>query len=370
MKSRRILFLAEGQLGDLLLLTPALRGVKASFPGCTLAVLVVERRGGRMLDPRNPVAGPLPRDADVVLAGNPSVDLLYALNRDALRTLPLFQRIRAEFRIVTFLRRQNFDTVISTFPEDRFALWAWASGADVRVGQQQQGLRFLFTVRPGILKRDRGVLQYYCELARSCGASSSSLETEYVVSAGARAWANEALAAVGVREGEHPVIVHPGATGDYKIWPPDRYAELLDRLQEENVRVILCHGPLDTPVVERIRQRARRSFTVIPTGNHVARLAALLERGALCISNDSGPRHLAVALGLPTLSFFRLHHDREWLAYDETPARVVLRPAGPCPACPSGECHDLIPEHAGFGSFCLRMISVDDAIAAVRRMLA
>jgi len=370
MTLRNVLFLAEGQLGDLLLLTPALRGMKAGHPGIRQSVLVLERRSRAPLDAEHPIAGPLAPNADSPLAGNPNVDRLFTLNRDAVRSLPLTARLRAELAIVRFVRAGRYDAVVCTFPEDRFAIWAFLSGAATRVGQRKQGLRMLLSVQPDIRKADSGVRSYYCSLVRACGAPCATDRTEYVVSGEARSWAGEALAGAGVPSGGRVVLLHPGATGDYKIWPPERWAELMDMLEELPLTVILCAGPLDEGIVGSIREHATRAPRIVDTGGKIGRLAAMMERSALCITNDSGPRHLAVAVGAPSLAFFRLHHDREWRVYDEGDRCATLRGTSACPQCPADRCSDRLPEGERFGSHCIRLISVEDAFAAAKKMLS
>jgi ADP-heptose:LPS heptosyltransferase len=238
------------------------------------------------------------------------------------------------------------------------------------VGQGGQSFSFLLSHAPDIRKDRRGVLEYYCDLVRQIGAAITSLRTEYSIPDGSKAWVDEYLRSVDESPQQRFVAVHPGASGDYKIWPPERYAALIDFIQEDlGARVILLRGSQDGAVVAAIRQGLKSVPIVADTGSNVEHFAALLKRCALCISNDSGPRHLAVALGVPSLAFFRQHHDHEWKIYDDGPLCVTLKGELLCPACPRGKCLDRIPQDVQFGSYCTRMISVDDAITRVREML-
>jgi ADP-heptose:LPS heptosyltransferase len=106
------------------------------------------------------------------------------------------------------------------------------------------------------------------------------------------------------------------------------------------------------------------------TEGDLGKLAALCAGSALVVSNDSGPRHLAVAVGAPTLAFFRQHHDREWNVYPSTHRCRILRGDAACPACTSGECIDSVPTGEQYGSHCMRMIETDHALAAIREMLS
>jgi ADP-heptose:LPS heptosyltransferase len=368
MSLSNVLFLAEGQLGDLLLLTPAIRGLKESFPEATISVLVVERRdsGG----PRGVQGELLVPGKDTILSNNPHISHIYCVRRDYLRHLSGLRRLGAELAVLRFIREKNYDTVISTFPEDRFALWALLSGAKVRVGQKHRGFGWVYNHAPEAGKKERGVLEYYCDLVRLVGATMYGVGTSFYPSEEGNEWVENRL-----REHDLPretpfIVVHPGATGDYKVWPPDRFAELIRRLQESTgIPVVLCGGPQDTDAIESVRLNLSHPVIVMNTSAKVERLGALLQRATLCISNDSGPRHLAVAVGTPSLALFRQHHDREWDVYPTSESIATLKGIGPCSVCPPDRCLDTVPSGERYGAVCLRSISVDQAVAEAEQLL-
>ncbi len=370
MNPRHILFIAEGQIGDLLLLTPALRAMKMQFAQASISVLIVERRlGSREARPaESSVVQLLGGPTDSILSTNPNIDQIFLIDRERIKSRRGLARMRAELDVMRFLRRQRFDCVVSTFPEDRFALWAFGSGAQIRVGQRDQALSWLLTHKPSVKKRDNGVLEYYCGLVRAIGANVRSTRTEYDIPAASRKWANDFVRHHDLVNGRRVVAVHPGASGNYKIWPPDRYAALIDLLQSQaNARVVLCRSLHDDGIVDGILERLQTTIVEADTGG--GNLAALLSSCALCISNDSGPRHLAIAVGTPSLAFFRQFHDREWQVYPELPLCATLKGNDRCPACPSGSCFDRIPQNEQFGSFCLRMVTVEQAALQAKKML-
>jgi ADP-heptose:LPS heptosyltransferase len=305
-------------------------------------------------------------DKATALSGNANVDAMYVLDRNALRSRTGFQRIKAELDVIRFLRSKKFDTVICTFPEDRFVAWAFLSGAAVRIGQKAQPLSWLLSSTPDIRKNSRGVLEYYCDLVGSLGAKVESTSTECFVPVSSVRRMDEALAGLNIDRTKDLVAVHPGATGDYKIWPPERFAALIDHLQRRcGVQVVLCSGALDKPVLDAIEQRLHKRVAVVDTSFSIGDLAAVLQRSLLCVSNDSGPRHLAVAVGTPTLALFRQFHEREWKIYPESPTCVTLVGLGQCPVCPAGACLDRIPEGEQYGSYCLRMVSLERAVEQI-----
>ena len=368
MSLKRVLFISEGQLGDLLLMTPALRAMKRTFPQTEQSVLILDRRVVQPIGRAGLNQASLFRSgSDTVLATNPHVANVTVVDREAFRSLPLLRRLRAELRVIRFIRSRKYDTAICTFPEDRFVVWAFLSGARVRVGQKSQPLVRLLTHTPDVHKHDRGVLEYYADLVRSVGAQQDSAVTEYHIPSEAEKWADDHLRSLGLDRVASLVAVHAGATGDYKIWPPERYASVIDALDGVGgVRTVLFCGRADEAVVAEIVTRTTRPPTVMRTEGSLAHFAGLLRRCSLLISNDSGPRHLASALGIPTVSLFRQFHDREWKVYPDSPTCVTLKGKEPCPSCPGGACLDRTPEGERFGSYCLRMIGVEEVLRAAR----
>ncbi|MCC7264735.1 MAG: glycosyltransferase family 9 protein [Candidatus Latescibacteria bacterium] len=122
------------------------------------------------------------------------------------------------------------------------------------------------------------------------------------------------------------VLIHPGSGGRRKCWPLDRYLALARWCMRQGCEVLLLHGPADTDLGELLSAEADwRDRALCPPGP--LELASLLESAALFIGNDSGPGHLAAALGTPTLSLFGPTDPRVWRP-PHPRARVVQAPDG------------------------------------------
>lgn len=370
MESRRILVLAEGQLGDLLLLTPVLRSLKKSIRGCHLTLAVVQRRSyGGSASGAGPVLKepPSPGTSEVLLR-SPYVDHILEIQRPLLRSLSGIARLRAEFSIVRRLRSGKYQTVICCFAEDRFCVWAALSGAPVRVGQRVQALGWLLSVRPDIRKEEGGVMRYYCALAEAAGAEVDSERTEFPIPEDARERAAEKKKLAGVREGERFAIVHPGASGTYRVWPPERFAAVIDALWSQwGMKTLLCGTAYDRQTVGAVRSHCSVPLVEIALGDSVADSAAIMQGAAVCLSNNSGPRHLALSIGIPSLALAPRFDDRAWGLYGGV--GEILTGSAACPACPADRCLDRMPEGEQFGSHCLRMITVEAVLDRLRKIL-
>jgi heptosyltransferase III len=370
MESRRILVLAEGQLGDLLILTPVLRSLKKSIPGSHLTVAVVQRRsyGGGASEAASVLKEPPSPGTSEVLLRSPYVDDILEIQRPLLRSLSGLARLRAEYSIVRRLRSGAYQTVICCFAEDRFCVWAALSGAPVRVGQRDQALGWLLSVRRDIRKEEGGVMRYYCALAEAAGARVDSERTEFPIPDDARERAALKRKLAGIGEREQFAVVHPGASGTYRVWPPERYAAVMNALWRKwGVKTLLCGTPFDRQAVDAVRAHCSVPVIEIALGESVADSAAIMEGAAVCVSNNSGPRHLALSIGVPSLALAPRFDDRAWGLYGGV--GEILTGNESCPVCPAGRCSDRMPEGEQFGSHCLRMITVEAVLDRLQKIL-
>ncbi len=189
MELKKILFIAEGQLGDLLLLTPAIRSVKKSFPQSSISLLIIQRRNNNFNVERiNSIEDILTRNSTNPLSNNPNIDDIFVINHNAMRVIKGLKKIKLELQVIKFIRQKKFDAVICTFSHDRFILWASTSGAKIRVGQGRQSFSFLLTHKVNIKKEEAGVLNYYLEMVKAIGAKSDSNKTEYYIDEKSKNW--------------------------------------------------------------------------------------------------------------------------------------------------------------------------------------
>ena len=306
------------------------------------------------------------------LISNPNVDDIIVINHNAMRALKGLKKLKLEFQVINLIRQKKFDAVICTFPHDRFIFWAFASGAKIRIGQSNQSFSFLLTNKINTKKEDIGVLNYYLEMVKSIGAMSDSNKTEYYIDENSKEWFEQFVNENGLNN-KKLVAIHPGASGDYKIWPADNFASLIQKMSGiENTKIILCYSENDIIVIEQIKKNlipdVEAKIIFINTQNDLNKLAAILQICELTITNDSGPRHLSAALSVPNLTLFRKFHDKAWKVYPENNFAATIQSTKECAFCNKGECNDKIPEGKMFGSHCMREITVDKVYSKIMEM--
>lgn len=218
-----------------------------------------------------------------------------------------------------------------------------------------QAVRALFGADPPLTRASAPDL--YAEALAPLGISGPG-RTKVSVSSKAQAMAEEILANVrGPR-----VAFGPGARWATKRWPAERYAALADSLAAQGCSVVLVGGPPDVGVLEAFRRAVRAPVAADLSSLPLDALTAALARVQLLVTNDTGPAHLASAMGTPVLTLFGPTSPRRW--GPPAPGRSVSLglPCSPCSnhgtqVCPLGH-------HR-----CLGELQVSSVAAAARALL-
>jgi ADP-heptose:LPS heptosyltransferase len=170
----------------------------------------------------------------------------------------------------------------------------------------------------------------------------------------------EMLPRIGIRPGDRWVVLHPGASAPSRRYPVDGYASVVRALVEEHgVRVVLTGGPEERDAVARIRAAAAPDRVPFAGGLDLGHLAALLAVAPVFIGNNSGPAHLAAAVGTPVVDLYALTNLQH--APWGVPSRVLAHDV-PCKGCRKSICP--VGHHA-----CLRGVSPASVVSAALALL-
>jgi ADP-heptose:LPS heptosyltransferase len=145
----------------------------------------------------------------------------------------------------------------------------------------------------------------------------------------------EAAAAVPVAlsAGERLAVLQPGATDPRRRWPAERFAALGDRLAQAGMRVAVNGAAGEAALVDDVVGAMRHPAIGLAGVLGLGGLCGLLERAALVVSNDTGPLHLALALGRPSVGIFWLTNLIEGMPLRQSHLRAALSPQTRCPVC-------------------------------------
>jgi heptosyltransferase-2 len=276
---RRILVRAPNWLGDAVHSLPAIHSLRRGCPEAELTVLT-----------RPPCAE--------VYQGCPDVSDLIVLP-------PAFVLHRlAAYRS---LRSRKFDLAV-LFPNSfESALMSVLAGVPERIGYRRDFRSFLLTRSIDSSDRHRiHRIDYYMKLVTSLGLPDRGRIFPFHIPTESDREAETILKRHGVGTDEPLVGIHFGAAfGSAKAWPVERYAALSDQLAKKFQARVLVFGGRDVePLLERFRRDLQSEPILLIGQTTVKTLAALVRRCGLFVSHDTGPLHLAYALGTPTISIF------------------------------------------------------------------
>ncbi|MCO5171950.1 MAG: glycosyltransferase family 9 protein [Planctomycetes bacterium] len=355
----RILIVRLSALGDVVHVLPALAALRAALPRALIGWAVEDR-------------------AASLLEGHPHLDRLHVVPRaawsKALRKDPAWV-LRGLRRTLRDLRAARYEVSLDFQSNLRSSALAWASGAPRRVGQPRpfakEGSRALSTCAPAPVARDVHKIERNLALLGPLGLPPGPPPRPVVPEPPAATALGEAFVAAGGPR----VIIHPGvsAFGALKAWREDRFADLARRLVADGARVLFAYGGAAEEAVARALAAQAPGAELTPRTSGILELAALLRRADLVVGVDSGPLHLAAAVGAPVLGLYGPKHPGTYGPY-WTPSEVA-RAGLDCSPCRHRRCprDDVVTVEGAAGpmriSPCMDRLEVDLAHAAARRLL-
>jgi ADP-heptose:LPS heptosyltransferase len=178
--------------------------------------------------------------------------------------------------------------------------------------------------------------------------------------------ADRLLGGGAAQHGVRRLLVHPGTRSRHRLWPVERFAAVCDRLQDDlGAQVFLVAGPGEQDLVSAIRDKAQSHIVALNAPLEIGAFAALASRFDAMLCHDSGPMHVAAAVGTPVVALFGSQNAAVWGPVG--PRHVVLRPPLPCTACPTP---DVCVPGDSYNNHCVRNIPADRAFDALRQVLS
>lgn len=317
---QRLLLVMPTWLGDCVMATPTLRAVRGLWPEAHIAVLI--------RDTLAPIVEALPA-IDQVIAhhkgrGTPAPD--------ATRGGPI--------RLVRRLAGMNFDLAVLLPNSFRAAALVAMAGIKRRVGYDRDGRGLLLTDH--LLPRKTAgrftpvpTLDYYLALARYLGCDNPDPVMRLATRPADDARAGRLLQDLGHGDdATRPlVLLNPGAQKPTKRWPAERFAQLGDRLRERyDADIAITGSPAERGVLEAVIGASRGPVFNLPArGMDLHLLKAVTRRCDLMVTNDTGPRHIAAAFGVPVVTLFG-PTGPEWTRIPFKDERMVIAPGKLDPA--------------------------------------
>lgn len=292
MSVSKILIVRTDRIGDVLLTTPMSAAIRAASPGTRIYWLV------------RPYTAPL-------LKGNSDVDGI------------LIDRGQSTAELVQTIKEEKFEAAIVALPRFRVSWTLWRARIPRRIGPASKWYSVFFTDRVWQHRSagEKHEADFNLDLLAPLGMTTTKrYPTKLILAPEEKQKARQALEGHRISFKKPVVVLHPGSGGSSARWPLRSFIELGDRLQEAGCDVVVTSGPGEDYQYPMIDQMRRIPVFIAGGSVNLREFAGILASADLVVTNSTGPLHMAVALGIPTVSVFSpvtTCHPNRWGPYPD-----------------------------------------------------
>lgn len=344
-----ILIVKLSAIGDVIHTLPALNALRAAYPGAHITWLVETAA------------------ADLI-KGHKALNEVLVCDRKgwlrAWRAGPGRAVLRAIGAFTQRLRQQKYDILFDFQAALKGSLWIALARARQKVGfdrgmvHQEHSYLFLNRRLPPV-SVNRHAIAINLDMLRGYGIAASPIRYDLPLTPDNHQQARLLIESTGGAFAGPVICVNPMARWESKLWPEARFSRLADALsQRYHVPVFFTGAATDIPVIESIQRQQNQKSVNLAGRTSLKTLAALYAGSDLLISTDTGPMHLAAAVGTPVVALFG--PTAPWRTGPLGNAHQVIRVPLACSPCFKRHCPDCM---------CMHRIEVSDVIDAVANVL-
>jgi len=338
-----VLLIRLNDIGEVVMTLPCVDAVRRALPGARIGMLV------------SPPSHEL-------LEYDDRINQIFVFHKKLWRDGPTWRGVKQLGGLLRDLRKHRFDVAIDLQNTPSTHWLAWASRAKFRAAlESDYRSRCLLSWRAPLAAgwgRTHNVERHF-HLLSSVGLPTRGAEYNFALDPKAQECVGASLRNE-LNPGKPSIVFQPGAGLPERCWPVDKFAELADRLMKEIDAQIIVHcGPNEDHLGERIRREVSKPV-IIARRLTLQELGGLLSLCNLLVSNDTGPMHLAAAIGTPVVAVFGSTDPRLSGPYAAS-AEVISRHED-CSPCG-------IQKLACTHRRCLTELAVDDVYEGVLRLL-
>ncbi len=336
---KRIAVFNVNWLGDVLFSTPALKALRMANPDAFIAVIVHPR-------------------TKEILENNPNIDELIVFD-ERLKDRHLLGKLK----FVSQIRKKKFDTVYLFHRSFTRSMLMALAKIPNRIGykaKKRTGL--LLTKKISLPKQNLHRVEYFLNILKNTGVPCQSNEYEFFLDDASRKRIGEFLAAKLIAPTDFTIVLNPGGNWDLKRWGPERFSQSANELMSKfKAKIIITGSAKDLPLARQIASKMKEPPIITCGETSLKEFGALIERSKLFISADSGPMHIAVALGTPTIALFGPTSPEITGPIGKGKIKVIHKDIGCIIPCYNVKCKD---------NRCMQAISVEDVLKAAQDIIA
>ena len=329
---KKILVIKLRAIGDVILATPVVENLRQAFPQAQIDFLTE-----KMCAP--------------IVAGHPALHEILILDR---------KQAGASRQLIHQIRQRQYDLVFDLFGNPRSAVLTLLSGAPQRVGFRFRVRQYAYNIKVEPRGDRVHEVEFNLDALRALQIPIVTRKLFVAVNETSQNFATQFWRESGL---ENRLVVGLNASGGWytKRWPLEFFAQLGDRVQRElNAVILLLWGPGEYEDVTAIAQ-AMQGAAILAPATSLKQLAALLSRLNLLVSNDSGPLHLAAAMGTRVVGIYgptRPDLQGPWGEGHE----VISKTGLPCLGCNGVTCRIVTHD-------CMKQLEVEKVWEIIRRKI-
>lgn len=309
---KKILIIKPSSLGDIILALPTLSALRRSFPDSQISWLI------------RPEFAPL-------LKNHPHLDEIIFFDRKFIgKALYNYQAIFALWSLIRELRDKKFDIVLDLQGLFRTASLSWLSGCKNRFGMSKAGefAHIFYTHKIPQDKASIHLVDYYLKISQAAGVSDISVQFILPQDSAASEYVAKLLLTNNINPKNYAVLI-PGSRHTDKYWPIERFAVLADRISEKWGSSVVATGTTsEKTLIDKLSKLSKTPVANFAGLTNLSQLVTLLKGAALVVSNDTGPGHIAAALGMPLVIIFGRANPARLAPYGRKHCVAAIDPDG------------------------------------------
>ncbi len=335
-KPKRILVVKLDHIGDVILATPVFSNLRLTFPDADIDALTGDW-------------------SRVILENHPDVNKVWVYNSPAFSRSQKPTPLKEVFQLYRNLQGQNYDLLINLRGDWRVILLSLFRVSSKRIDRASIQVANKFGSAQFSSKHEAS---RNLDVLKRVGIPTPIQHATFSVTSEDEEWASKFLLDQNINLDQPIIAIHPGSPIPLKRWIPKRYAELADWLVEKKSAKVLFVGVKDEiPIITEIQDIMHRESISIAGKTNLPQLASILLKITVFIGNDSGPMHLAAAVGTNTIGLFGPGDPERFGPIGHNCA--TLRKKLNCPPCTGKVCR--------FGEEgCMSKIQVTDVVLTLK----
>jgi ADP-heptose:LPS heptosyltransferase len=332
---KKIIVIDFGGVGDLVLVIPFLRGLRSVFPSSKVSVLCAERAGA-------------------ILREQPYIDKFFLAPITLLGLL----------KIGLQLRKKRYDMAINLMPETSYFsaikmyLLFLLINARQWVGRDTEGRGFFYHIKiPELQMQRENEVVFYGKIFKAIADKDYNEQLEYHITPGSRKRAGELLSKERNVQKNPLILINPGSDWPAKRWFIERYAEVVKRLANlfPDVKFGVIGTKEERELATVIKEAVAKNVFILSGKTPLELLPAVIEQASLVLTNDSGPAHIARAVGTLAVILAGPSAPAFFTIQGRNETRVIYHPVS-CAPCLKVSCNKMD---------CWKAISVQEVVEVI-----